>query len=243
MSTEQATAEIPQHHDNELIEPCFLDRSDWLTRPPVHSRKKIAQYLTHLITRAPVDLTSHTHRVTLHRIEGDANSTYGALLDLFTVLGDKGEALRRRLLNAAAAVLTSEQLSLLTTVIDQNDTLPPYSPHAVLSNPTTNSGDLIRQTQESSDKSDEDPLQIAGDLLNSGQVDAAQRLLEETLLASPQREDISNELLQIYHHTSNRDACINMLQQLEDRPMAAQERWVALILTLDQHQHEESTDG
>ncbi len=237
------TLDHPHHEDDEFIEPCFLDRSDWISAPPVFCAQQSADFLTHRVTRNPLDLMSHTQRIRLYRELGDADGTYGALLDLFTALGDKGERLRKRLLQQACYFLEASHYEALMLCLEKKlpeSTPLPVSPHAVLSDEAS-TAPLVRQLQTTVNGRGEDPLETACDLLNSGQLQQAQTTLEAALLISPQREEVSLELLQIYRHTDNRNGCITMLNKLDNAPLAAHEQWVELILTLDQSNNEESS--
>jgi len=81
---------------------------------------------------------------------------------------------------------------------------------------------------------------IVRDLLNSGQISQAQSILESALLAEPDNDDISDELLQIYRHTHDRSSCIQMLEKLSSSPLAGREKWIELMITLDQGSTESS---
>lgn len=246
MNTRQKILPHPSHEDDEFIEPCFLDRSDWIKSPPFFCTQKISEYLTHLVSRSPLDLTSHTQRIRLYRDLGDAEGIYGALLDLFIALGDKGLQLRKRLLQQTIFSLHPEHYEALSHALENRLTdsrLLPSSPYAVLSGAAGGEAQLVRQIQDSDNIHQEAPLEIAGDLLNSGLIQQAQSVLEEALLATPQHEKISLELLQIYRYTNNRNDCITMFNRLEEAPLAAHEQWAELILTLDQDIDEECTRG
>jgi len=229
--------------DDEFIEACFLDSGQWIMFPAIAYAHKVSEYLTHRISRRPLDLISHTQRIRLCYELRDADGTYGALLDLFIALGDKGLALRQRLLRHSARMLTLEHYKTLFAAlkhkINASDHLP-ASHSAVLSAGIAGKpAALVRQHQGSMHDVDEEPLQIAQDLLNSGQIVQAQSILKLALLANPQSDDISLELLQIYRHTHNRSACIQLLRELGGAPLAVQDQWAELIYTLGLHHNEE----
>ncbi len=228
---------------NDFIEPCFLDKDDWIKSPPVNYAQKTSAYLSHQVAREPHDLTSHTQRICLYRDLGDADGIYGALLDLFITLGDKGAALRQRLLQQSAFILTAENYEVLSNIL--NGTLPVSaqtlsSHHSMLSFNRMSNQEVIRKIENPSIKQEESPLLIARDLLNSGLIEQAQSLLETTLFATPEDEAISEELMQIYRHTNNRDGCVQLLKKLASSQLALRDQWVELILTLDQTNHKES---
>jgi len=222
---------------NDFIEPCFFNKEHWIKSPPSHDVETIADYLAHQVSKKPLDLTSHLQRFSLHRHHKHAEKTYAALLDLFVVLGNKGLPLRQRLLLQASRVISREHYHfLLSTLPDAlavtSDT--PLHHLAVLSMGRMQEKESVQQAHPADAQDNETPLQIARDLLNSGQINQAQEILESALLATPEDQDISCELLQIYRHTQNRESCIQMLKQLSSERLAAREQWVELIITLDQ---------
>jgi len=223
---------------NDFIEPCFLNRSAWINTPPSDNIEKIARYLCHQVAKMPLDLTSHAQRIALYRHQDDAENTYAALLDLFLVLGDKGQPLRQRLLQQTASVITAENYNFLSStlpaalVITHNT---PLSHLSVLSLERTREKEIIQKTDDKASQKKETPLLIARDLLNSGQISQALSILESALLTTPDNSDISNELLQIYRHTHDRSGCMQMLDKLSSSPLAGREQWAELIITLDQN--------
>lgn len=243
MNTNLETSSCHANENEEFIEPCFIDRSHWIKSPTVSYSHKTAEYLTHLVSRTPVDLISHTQRICLYRELENADATYGALLDLFISLGENGQALRRRLLQQAAHIISQEHYEILFLALKNKIVASdhvPVSHHAVLSSGMAGKPLLLQHHQNPKTLPEEDPAQLAADLLNSGQILRAQDILEQALLATPWRSDLSEELLQIYRHTNNRDDCILMLQQLKSTSFTAQGEWAELILTLDQCHHEEN---
>ena len=69
----------------------------------LHLRSEAGRLLAHLemhLARKPDDLTSHTRRILIAGQLGDGEATYGALVDLFIVLGERGVG--STILNAAA---------------------------------------------------------------------------------------------------------------------------------------------
>ncbi|MBL1259772.1 MAG: hypothetical protein COB33_004470 [Thiotrichaceae bacterium] len=228
---------------NDFIEPCFLDSSPWLNSPTNNSIYKIAHYLSHRVSKRPQDLTSHAQRISIYRHQNDPENTYAALLDLFLVLGDKGLPLRKRLLRQAASVITIENYGFLSStlptalVVTCNTPLPHLS---ALSLGRTTEKEIIRKIDGEQSQKKEAPLLIACDLLNSGQISPAQSILESALLAAPDNNDLSRELLQIYRHTYDRSGCIQMLKKLSSSPLADREKWVELIITLDKGSTESS---
>lgn len=228
---------------DEFIEPCFLDTHLWIKEPPTNNVNKIADYLSHRVSKIPLDLTSHAQRIRLYLALKDSNATYAALLDLFIVLGSNGTLLRKRLLHQASQVISTENYEFISLIpvdaaVISSDT--PLSHLAVLSLGRTMEKKVIRKIDNEIPEKTEDPVVTAKDLINSGQIEQARSLLESTLINEPEHAGASEELLQIYRHTHDRDSCVRMLKKLSSSSFAAHDQWVELIITLDQHTTERS---
>jgi len=65
------------------------------------------------VAARPKNLTAHLQRITHHLETRDQDATYGALLDLFRILGDKGHDLRSRLTHRAFRLLSADQYNAL----------------------------------------------------------------------------------------------------------------------------------
>ena len=66
---------------------------------------RIADYFAHGVARTPNNLRGHVQRINEHIRQKDSPGTYGALLDLFITLSDKGLHLRNRMLRSAKEIL------------------------------------------------------------------------------------------------------------------------------------------
>lgn len=95
--------------------PAFLDAGHH-THPqhlPTRAKRELSRHLGFRVARKPSDLLAHTRRVLLTVHLEDPEATWGAVLDLFHVLGPRGHDLRRRLCNAACPILAPERRALL----------------------------------------------------------------------------------------------------------------------------------
>ncbi len=228
---------------DEFVEPCFLGTHLWIKKLPSNNINKISDYLSHRVSKIPLDLTSHAQRIRLYLALKDSDATYAALLDLFLILGSNGALLRKRLLHQASQVISTENyafLSLIPVGVPTLSSDTPLSHLAVLSLSRTAENKIIRKIDNEIPEETEDAVVTAKDLINSGQIEQARSLLESTLINEPERADASEELLQIYRHTHDRDSCVRMLKKLSSSSFAAHDQWVELIITLDQHTTERS---
>lgn len=243
MNRTQPEEAIINQEINDFIAPCFCNKEHWIKSPPNHDVEIIADYLDHQVSKKPFDLTSHLQRFSLHRYHKHPEKTYAALLDLFIVLGNKGLPLRQRLLCQASRVIAREHYHFLSATLPDVFSVTcdtPLHHLSVLSMGRMLEKEIVQQVCSADVPNNETPLQIAQDLLNSGQIRQAQEILESALLVTPDHHDTSYELLQIYHHTQDRESCIQMLKKLSAEKLAAREQWVDLIITLDQHFAESS---
>jgi hypothetical protein len=160
------------------------------------------------------------------------------MLDLYLALGDKGERLRQQLLRKARKLLSQEEhylfLSHHQQGLQSHQPLP-ASPYSVLGNFFSGDMHLIKvQKAEPEPVSREiDPLELAHQELNYGDITVAQEILEEALLKSPQRLGLHYSLLEIYKHTRSLDCFLAMKRRLGDGPTIAQTAWNQMQKTLE----------
>ncbi len=218
--------------DLSLLDPAFFSRQAWLKPPPEPVMGKVIDHLAHKVSRNPTDLMSHVQRIALSHEIGDGEQIYGALLDLFIALGPGGVSLRTRMLQKVADLLDDDQLEALqrglVSGIAASDPVPP-SRHSRLSNAVTGDTEIVVPVDTSAPAAEFDTIDEARDLIDSGHIELAQKLLEEELLVNRHREDISRELLEIYRHTRHQEALFSMRRQLGDAPFALAEDWEELI--------------
>ncbi|RME35889.1 MAG: hypothetical protein D6786_00690, partial [Gammaproteobacteria bacterium] len=87
-------------------EPAFaLSGGRLSSRVPRSRLRTFADYHAYRILRHPADLSAHVARILLLARAEEKSALYGALLDLFRVLGDKGLDLKRDLLRRCLPLL------------------------------------------------------------------------------------------------------------------------------------------
>jgi hypothetical protein len=204
--------------DKRLTPPKGVDPDEWAT------------HLAHISSREPGNLLNHVRRIYLHLALKQSDALYGAMLDLFLVLGDKGGRLRRHLLDKAGNLLSQEEHDLFLTFskpgLRSDQPLPP-SQHSVLGN--FFGGELgfieVHDNQDQSDNHEIDPMESAREELNYGNTAGAQQILEEAILKFPDRLELHHSLLEIYKHTRSLDDFQNMKRRLGDDIGIAQAAW------------------
>ncbi len=161
-------------------------------------------------------------RLSLHCKMAASEAVYGALLDLFIALGENGGALRKRFLLRAHALLNSEQQLFLTQSLTEGisaNSLSPGSRFSRLSNAISGEIDFIETDKEGAAPGSFTLIDEALDLLDSGHIDEAQFLLENSIVAEPENEIAVKELLSIYRHSRNSKAFFNMKARLLALPV------------------------
>jgi hypothetical protein len=76
------------------------------------------RHLSCLVARDPLDLEAQTRRVLLSTQPPHQVQNFGALIDLFLALGDKGRGLRKALLDVSRTCLAEEELRFLDAHLD-----------------------------------------------------------------------------------------------------------------------------
>lgn len=194
--------------ENMSVDVTFALLSTPSLRPDARLSTPVAQRFHEAqIMRDPLDLRQHVRRVWLAVEKSDSQRLFGALVDVFLVLGSKGHKLRAALLGLASPHLEQEDLAYLHTHLDHglkgHDSIPACS-GSVLERGLIGQREMVsRERAKGLDNSD--PLKEAIALLNDGQVESARQLLEDALLSDPGNLAIEMELLEIYrrsHDTS-----------------------------------------
>lgn len=214
--------------EDMLPDPCFFSAKDYQQPFPDSLRDTILDHLAHKIQRRPADLTAHIQRLKIYHRCDDREGQYGALLDLFIALGEKGKPLRLRMLRGISRRLTENQLNLfklgMKKSIFSTDVTPPTR-YSRLSGAVSGSIQVVGLLTATTQAPEPSLIDEARDLLNSGQIEVAQALLENALLEMPAQEALSLELLIIYQRTKNRGAFRTFHKAMVNRPLAAQEEW------------------
>ncbi|MEJ1355133.1 MAG: hypothetical protein RPV21_07480 [Candidatus Sedimenticola sp. (ex Thyasira tokunagai)] len=230
----------PEYSDLKLpgVEPDFvLDHWHRLKAPRLVDQGRLISYFTHQIARRPSDLLSHTRRVLFHVSLKDQEGVYGALLDLYLVLGDKGLDLRERMLVKANGYLSDEQKTLFSSHqqsgIFRSQSLPPSST-SVLGNFFTGTSQLVSKGGQVAPELERSVLAHARELLVYGQVEEAQQMLEDAVLADPMDPELNGELLEVYRYKRGKEDLLHMRGLLEGTETAVPEQWQEVTDYLDE---------
>jgi len=178
-------------------------------------------YLGHLarkIERNPRDLHSHTQRILMNFGSGRKDACYGALIDLFIALGNKGRALKQTLLHQVNELLESQQGQFLKSRLESGispDEQLLNADFSRLSQGYSGCRDVVILIDEDDQRDHMTAPQVAQKKLEEGKVNEACRVLEQVLNTDPGDAEICHQLLNIYrehqlpqqfHSTYNRYA-------------------------------------
>jgi len=226
-TNKKARSKLPS---NYVIEPGLLPEtrhilpnfkvSGWLAHYP--------RFLAKKVHRNPRNLLSHVQRTRLHHALGDANATFGALADLYLVLGSKGRSLRENLLEKTRDLLSEDQRHFLSKHLDSGLTTQHFT--SSISNaslPGSADGNLtiVNRTNNTSEPHHSDPLLLSREYIKEGDPFTARLILETTLASDPGQKDICKELLKLYRDQSMRSAFFKTYNALIGRQLALADQW------------------
>ncbi|GAB4358961.1 MAG: hypothetical protein Kow0060_13260 [Methylohalobius crimeensis] len=176
----------------------FLEPILHLHVPGQVDSESVYDFLTRQIRRRPNLLALHVCRIRI-ALNQDPETLFGALVDLFWMLGEKGRGLRKRMLRESRRRLPEARVSLLEQCL--RGELPvrqlPFSPASVLHDGMQASQtSLIPSTEEISESVD--PVAAARLCLEVGQLEQAQEILSAQLQIQPESEVVRRNLLELY---------------------------------------------
>ncbi|MDD3650853.1 MAG: tetratricopeptide repeat protein [Immundisolibacter sp.] len=223
----------PRPAEPSPADPCFHLREGWhLTLPELPSPEAALRLMSHRILANPADLLSHVRRILVLIDSAEPAELTGALADLFMVLRDQGEALKRRLLRFAAARLTPQQWDLLERHLDGG--LEPWSETAgALTGSLLSLGyggvrEVVRLLENHRPAAAPNALELARAHLEYGDLDAARDTLETALRTDPDDAEAAAALLEIYRHTRDNARLAAMYPRLLRALGESLDQWAGL---------------
>lgn len=188
-------------------------------------------YLGHRIVNHPRELRSHVQRILLLIRHEDGASLYGALVDLLITLGDKGLALKQRMLDLAAPLLNRTSLVFLKRQLESG--IRPCDPaiarvrSSLLRAGFCGTDQLVLRHKAQGGALERTPLEEARELVEYGQLEQALETLENALLMDPDQAGVADELLHLYTRMGELDRMEAMREQLLINFGRAPESWSA----------------
>jgi len=191
----------------------------------------VDEHLAHAVAADPANLLCHTQRVFFFYGNQDSDGLYSALVDLFIALGDKGPALRRRLLNGSRERLSPRHFRVLSRWLEQGAPSeanePSLASQSVLSLGITGVRTLV-QVFHTERESERDPLLEAREYIEYFQIEEAKSLLEAAIFEQPEREELHTELIHLYQATRDLASLQAMREKLSQTMTTLPECWLEL---------------
>ncbi|MBK6851527.1 MAG: hypothetical protein IPG93_07935 [Burkholderiales bacterium] len=184
------------------------------------------RYVTALVARDPLDLEAQARRVVMACQPDLRDRLFGALIDVFLALGNRGRGLRAALLHKARAYLELDELRFLEHHLE-----PGLSPLAQLPAQAGSVhdrgvlGSVHMVTHQRVAARELNAHEEAMARIDEGDLDGARHLLEKALLEAPDQVDVMRELQDIYRYTRDDTAKAAMLERLRERHGAAPAGW------------------
>ncbi len=168
-------------------------------------------FYSHAIQRNRYDLLSHTRRIFLAIQYKDSSFLSGAIQDLFIILKDKGRALRIRLLKASVPYLNENEIIYFTTWIKsepESETNKNYGYNWILGSMLSKgllAADNALLTQETVATTEVklSAIEEARSYIEYGQLNLAQKTLEEALALDENNTELKEELDNLLQYTNN----------------------------------------
>ena len=193
--------------------------------------ERICEFLGHQVARKPEDLLAHVQRIRVAARHQLSPFLYGALLDLFIVLGSRGYELRKHMLEFVSDKLETGAKSHLDSVLENgirsSDAIenPGVS---VLSKGITGRVDFVDEVSTASQQGYEDPLEQALSCLESSQLDVARQVLEDAIFAGVSNTEQQQLLLDLYRKADDKLNFSVLYSSLDETSNAAPEAWEEL---------------
>ena len=191
----------------QVYDPVFqlASKSGLRLKPAEGCEFELADQLSSMVSADPQNLTAHIRRVCLYFDLYHADLLYAALLDLWIAFNGRGRAFFQILLFAMKARLDEGDFKQLNRLFVANELRPDKIPSASMSVLNQGLSGCLELVSLVADKpaSEEqrDPLIEALEYLEYSQVEQALSVLETAVLKQPTRNDLQENLLEIYLST------------------------------------------
>jgi hypothetical protein len=186
------------------------------------------RHLVSRVARDHWDLRAHVQRIYLMLHAGDPEEMiFGALVDLFLALGDKGHELRQKLLKLARPALHDDDFYFLdqrlVNGLQRMDVLP-ITMGSILDRAVFGSCHLVER-QRSVTTLENSAVDVAAMHLENGDINSACAVLEAALLDDPANVAVEAELLEIYRRSRDDARFRAMRRRLETVGVSPGAEW------------------
>ena len=180
-----------------------------------------------LITKKPKCLVNHMRRIYYCFQKNLNNQLFAAIVDFLVVLNQHGQAISWRVVLGAKSRLSSEQFQELKCYLKGDGVgvnLLQGNQYSVFSRGLVGINKMV-QPIIGKEEQINDPLIIALDHIEYSQLDEAKKVLEEAILAQPEREDLRQELCNLYKLTGDSNRFHQMLARLTRLGVSVTDDW------------------
>ena len=155
------------------------------------------------ISRKPADLAMHLQRIYFCYQHNLTDNLFAALVDFLIVLEGKGYQLQSRMVKGAKSKLQPQQYAILNKALKtpsdeikwlQGNLYSLFSRGLIGTN-------ILVIKEENRALPEHDPLDIARDFIAYSQLDAAIETLENAILMNIERQELHDDLLELYKVT------------------------------------------
>jgi hypothetical protein len=202
----------------------FYEWHDW-------SAEEGLEMLVFRVSRKPKYLIAHVERIYYCFKHALNEQLFGALVDLLIVLkNDGGVALGKRMIIGSKTRLTNSQFQALIGHLDNpnsNADLLPQTRYSVFAKGLQSIKAMV-QLPNAIDTENHDPLELARDFVEFSQLDNAIHVLEQGILADPERMELHEELLSIYRSTNNKAGFNRTYEAFSRKDLSLPDEWKQL---------------
>ncbi len=215
----QSIGRMPFFSFNEekfLWFPDGLDYSDYLEK------------LVFNVARRPKRLIAHLQRIFYCFYAHKSEQLFAAIIDFLVILNKRGEAISWRVVIGARSQLSSDQFQLLKDYLknDGSDVHRlPANQHSIFTKGLLGVNKMIRENEQSFEKMDYDPLELARDHIEYSQLEEARQVLENAVVNDPKRVELQQELLGLYQSTRDSLGFNRMLAELNQLEINMVDEW------------------
>ncbi len=182
--------------------------------------------LVFLITKKPKNLINHVQRIYYCFQKNLNRQLFAAIVDFLVILNQRGQAISWRIVLGTKSRLTPDQFKELKGYLKgdcSNTSLLSGNQYSVFSKGLVGINKMIQQIEK--EEKHDDPLTIALDHIQYSQLDEAKEVLEEAILAQPERMDLHQELFDLYKLTGDFNRFHQLLAKLTRLGVSMTDDW------------------
>jgi hypothetical protein len=182
--------------------------------------------LVFLIAKKPKQLTNHVQRIYYCFQKNLNKQLFAAIVDFLIVLNQQGQPISWRVVLGAKSRLTTEQFEELKAYLKGERTdinLLSGNQYSVFSKGLVGINKMIQPIEK--EETQDDPLSIALDHIEYSQFDEAKKVLEEAILVQPERQDLRQELFDLYKLTRDSNGFHQMIAKLTRSGVSMTDDW------------------